>query len=131
MIPVSIALTIFAKVPTWVSLISFLPLVPTLITLAVESAGLDEFGRAYGVKVRTRDHVKLLLGTFPYQVLLAGAAVRAVVRDRRADFSWEKTEHTNAHREPLTIDLRTTPATATAGGHPLATGGSIGNGNRP
>jgi cellulose synthase/poly-beta-1,6-N-acetylglucosamine synthase-like glycosyltransferase len=105
MIPVSIALTLFAKVPTWVSLISFLPLVPTLITLAVESAGLDEFGRVYGVKVRARDHVKLLLGTFPYQVLLAGAAVRAVIRDRRADFSWEKTEHTNAHREPAVIDL--------------------------
>ncbi len=98
MIPVSIALTVFAKVPTWVSLISFLPLVPTLVTIAVEVAGLDEFGRAYGVKVRLRDYLKLLIGTFPYQVLLAGAAVRAVIRDRRADFSWEKTEHTGAHR---------------------------------
>lgn len=106
MIPVSIALTLFAKVPTWVSLISFLPLVPTVVTLAVESAGLDEFGRAYGVKVRARDHLYLLLGTFPYQVLLAGAAVRAVIRDRRADFSWEKTEHANLHRTPVTTGGR-------------------------
>lgn len=99
MIPVSLAVMLFAKVPTGVALISFLPLVPTLVTLAVEAAGLGEFSRAYGVKVRLRDYVRLLIGTFPYQVMLAAASVRAVVREARGDGSWEKTAHTGAHRE--------------------------------
>ena len=98
MIPVSIGLILFAKVPTWVSLITFLPLVPTVVTLAVEAAGLQEFGRSYGVRIRLRDYVVLVLGTFPYQVLLAGAAVRAVWREKRGERGWEKTEHSNLHR---------------------------------
>ncbi len=114
MIPVSLALVLFAKVPTWVSLITFVPLVPTVVTLAVEAAGLHEFGRAYDVKVRLRDYVVLTLGTFPYQLLLAGAAVRAVVRERRGETGWEKTEHSGIHRVPrqaaatdaVVIDLR-------------------------
>lgn len=98
LIPVSIALVLFAKVPVIVALITFLPLGPTIITLAAEAAGLSEFGRLYGKKVRVRDYVRLVLGTFPYQVFLAAAAVRAVYRQLKGENSWEKTEHTGAHR---------------------------------
>ena len=97
MIPVSVGLTVFAKVPTLVAMATFLPIVPTLVTLVVEAAGLGEFGRSYGVKVRLRDYVKLVLGTFPYQVFLAVAAMRAAWREFRGDSSWEKTEHIGAH----------------------------------
>ncbi len=97
MIPVSIGLVLFAQVPVLVAMATFLPVVPTLVTLVVEAAGLGEFGRSYGVKVRLRDYVKLVLGTFPYQVFLAAAAIRAAVREARGDSSWEKTEHTGAH----------------------------------
>ncbi len=101
MIPVSVALALFAKVPTLVAMATFLPVVPTLVTLVVEAAGLGEFGRSYDVKVRLRDYVKLALGTFPYQVFLAGAAMRAAWREFRGDSSWEKTEHTGAHVNPV------------------------------
>jgi len=108
LIPFSIAMVLFAKVPTWVSLLSFVPLVPTVVTMAVELAGLLEFGRAYSVRIRVRDVLGLLLGTFPYQVVLAVAAVRAVIREAQGDSSWEKTEHTGAHRTPATeVDVRT------------------------
>ncbi len=103
MIPVSIALVFWAKVPTWVSLVTFLPLVPTVVTLAVEAAGLHEFGRAYEVRIRVRDYLVLVVGAFPYQVLLAGAAVRAVWRERRGQRGWEKTEHSNLHRTPTVV----------------------------
>ncbi len=106
MIPVSIALILFVKVPTVIALATFLPIVPTLLTLVVETAGLGDFRRLYGVKVRPRDYVRLLLGTFPYQVFLAVAAVRAVFRELRGINAWEKTEHTNAHRpavEPVLV----------------------------
>ncbi|PWD52438.1 glycosyl transferase [Serinibacter arcticus] len=97
LIPISLALVLFAKVPTPIALISFLPLVPTVIVLCVEVAGLGEFGRVYDRKVRIRDYVRLVLGTFPYQVFLALAAVRAVVRETRGERGWEKTEHAGAH----------------------------------
>ncbi|MCM0620597.1 glycosyltransferase [Nocardioides bruguierae] len=100
MIPVSIGLVLFAKVPTLVALLSFVPVVPTLVTIVVEAAGLGEFARAYGVRLRPWDYLRLVLGTFPYQVLLAFAALRAAWRELRGDSSWEKTEHTGAHVVP-------------------------------
>jgi cellulose synthase/poly-beta-1,6-N-acetylglucosamine synthase-like glycosyltransferase len=113
MIPISIALMLTAKVPPLVAMITFLPVVPTLVTLAVEAAGVGDFARSYGVKLRVRDYVRLVLGTFPYQVLLAAAAVRAVVREARGDGSWEKTAHTGAHRSPAAA--RPQPAAALGG----------------
>ena len=102
LIPVAIVIILTVKVPTAVALITFIPLAPTLITLAVEITGLTEFGRLYSQKVRVRDYVRLVLGTFPYQIFLAAAAVRSVVRNLKGDHSWEKTEHTGAHRDALT-----------------------------
>ncbi|WP_367732437.1 glycosyltransferase [Microbacterium sp. LMI1-1-1.1] len=99
LIPISVAFILLVKVPTPVALITFLPLVPTVITLVAEAAGLTEFGRVYDKKVRVRDYVRLVLGLVPYQIFLAAAAVRSVVRQLRGDGSWEKTEHTGAHRE--------------------------------
>jgi cellulose synthase/poly-beta-1,6-N-acetylglucosamine synthase-like glycosyltransferase len=119
MIPVSLVLILFAKVPVGVALLTFLPIVPTLLTLVVETAGLGDFRRLYGVKVRPRDYVRLLLGTFPYQVFLAAAAIRAVVRELRGINAWEKTEHTGAHRTAAATTPSTTPALAgVSGGDP-------------
>lgn len=98
LIPLSIVMILLVKVPTWVALITFVPLAPTLVTLAAEIAGLGEFGRIYGEKVRMRDYLKLVLGTFPFQVFLALAAIRAVVRQLRGQTGWEKTEHSGVHR---------------------------------
>jgi cellulose synthase/poly-beta-1,6-N-acetylglucosamine synthase-like glycosyltransferase len=103
LIPISIALVLFVKVPVIVALITFLPLGPTIVTLAAEIAGLNEFGRLYDKKVRLRDYVRLVLGTFPYQVFLAAAAVRAVYRQVRGENTWEKTEHTGAHRTEFPV----------------------------
>jgi cellulose synthase/poly-beta-1,6-N-acetylglucosamine synthase-like glycosyltransferase len=99
LIPISILLMFTIKVPTIVALISFIPLAPTLVLLAVEFTGLAEFGRTYGTKVRARDYFRLVWGLIPYQVFLALAAVRAVYRQLRNQNGWEKTEHTGAHRD--------------------------------
>jgi hypothetical protein len=50
------------------------------------------------MKPRAYDYVRLVLGLFPYQLFLAGAAVRAVVRELFGRRGWEKTAHTGAHR---------------------------------
>ena len=98
MIPVS-AFCIFAlNVPVAVALFTFLPVIPTLATLAFELVGLREFGRVFFVQPRPRDYARLVLGLFPYQLVLAGAAVRAVGRELLGKRGWEKTAHTGAHR---------------------------------
>jgi cellulose synthase/poly-beta-1,6-N-acetylglucosamine synthase-like glycosyltransferase len=101
MIPVSLVLIGLVKVPLAVAMITFLPLTPTVLTLVAETVGLGDLKRMYEVKVRFRDYVRLLLGTLPYQVFLAAAAVRAVIRESRGIHAWEKTEHLNAHRATM------------------------------
>lgn len=103
LIPIAIVVALTTKVHPVVAMVSFLPLAPTLITVAVEMAGLHEFGQVYQRKVRVRDYVRLVLGTFPYQMFLAGAAVRSVFREMRGVNTWEKTEHAGAHRTEETF----------------------------
>ena len=98
LMPLSLASMFLLKVPMPTALVTFLPLAPTLVTMAVESAALGEFGREFGLRIRFRDHARLLLGTVPYQLLLAAAAVRSVWRQSRGQGGWEKTTHNNAHR---------------------------------
>ena len=102
-IPLSIYMIVALKVPVALAMISFLPAIPTLATLAFEIAGLRDFGRVFYTRPRTRDYVKLVLGMFPYQVLLAGAAVRAVAREALGLRGWEKTAHTGLHRTPRPV----------------------------
>ena len=97
-IPASAAAMLWLKVPVALALASFLPAVPTLATLAFEVAGLREFCRLYYVRPRFVDYLRLVLGTFPYQLILAAAAVRAVARELVGVRTWEKTAHVGAHR---------------------------------
>jgi hypothetical protein len=70
-----------------------------------EAVGLREFCRVYYVRPRAIDYVRLVVGTPFYQLVLAAAACRAVVRELRGQRGWEKTEHTGAHRNPVTSPL--------------------------
>jgi glycosyltransferase XagB len=98
MIPVSLATMIWLHAPVGLALISFLPAVPTLATLAFEIAGLREFTRIYYVRPRLIDYVRLVAGTFVYNLVLAAAAIRAVMREATGRRGWEKTAHVGAHR---------------------------------
>jgi glycosyltransferase XagB len=98
LIPVSLATMILLDLPVLAALITFVPLVATLATLAVEAAGLGEFCRSYGRRARLLEYLRLLVGTFPYHLLLGAAALRAVLRERRGERGWEKTAHVGAHR---------------------------------
>jgi glycosyltransferase XagB len=105
LVPLSVATALFLTVPLPLALLSFLPLVPTAVILAVQVVGLGEFCRTYGRPARVRDYARLLLGAGPYQVLLAGAALRAVWRELRGQRGWEKTQHLGAHLQPSPTEL--------------------------
>jgi glycosyltransferase XagB len=98
-VPIAIATILWLRVPAPIAVLSFLPLIPLLATVAAEAVGLAEFCRHYGRKARIRDYVRLIVGTFPFQIVLAGAALRAVVRERRGQRGWEKTAHHGTHRD--------------------------------
>jgi cellulose synthase/poly-beta-1,6-N-acetylglucosamine synthase-like glycosyltransferase len=97
-IPVSIVAAVAIRVPVGVALLTFLPAVPTVGMVVFELVGLREFCRMYYVRPSIADYVRLTVGTPAYQVLLAFAACRAVVRELRGERGWEKTAHSNAHR---------------------------------
>jgi glycosyltransferase XagB len=94
-------LTMFSlKVPVQVALISYLPVVMLVAQFLVSVVGLREFTAAHGLKLTRVNLVHLALAWFPYQIVLAYAAGRAVVRQARGINNWEKTAHVGAHREP-------------------------------
>jgi cellulose synthase/poly-beta-1,6-N-acetylglucosamine synthase-like glycosyltransferase len=99
LIPISALAILMLRVPVAVALLSFVPLIPTVVTVTVQAAGLREFCRNYGHKVRLRDYLRLVFGTLPYQALLGYAALRAVTRELRGRRGWEKTAHLGAHRQ--------------------------------
>jgi glycosyltransferase XagB len=99
LIPLSLATMILLDLPVLAAMLTFVPLVPTLAAVAVEAAALGEFCRSYHRRATPLDYLRLLLGTFPYHLLLGAAALRAVLRERRGERGWEKTAHVGAHRE--------------------------------
>jgi cellulose synthase/poly-beta-1,6-N-acetylglucosamine synthase-like glycosyltransferase len=99
-IPFAIVTALVVQVPVGIALLSFLPAVPTLAMVVFEVTGFREFCRVYYVRPRPGDYVRLVAGTPFYQLVLAAAACRAVVREIRGHRGWEKTSHSGAHRVP-------------------------------
>ncbi|GGX70889.1 glycosyltransferase [Streptomyces hiroshimensis] len=103
-VPLNIAVTLLLHVPVYVAWLTFLPAVTALVTFVFEIVGLHDFGVQYGLRVRFVHYLKLVLGGPCYQLLLAGAAIRAVWREQRGRKEWELTAHAGAHlsREDVT-----------------------------
>jgi len=78
-------------------ILAFLPLIPSILTLGFEILILVEFGRDIGVKITVWDCLWLVLCTPLYQMMLAYASLRAVVKYYQGNFAWEKTSHAGAH----------------------------------
>ena len=100
LIPLSVVSIVVLDVPIVLALLSFVPLVVTAVTLAVEVVGLYDLRRLFGGPARRRDVVRLVAGAPLYQVMLAAAAVRAVWRELLGRNDWEKTAHTGSHLRP-------------------------------
>jgi cellulose synthase/poly-beta-1,6-N-acetylglucosamine synthase-like glycosyltransferase len=97
-LPIQIISLIWLDVPIGIALFSWLPLLATSLTFAVELVGLHEFGKAYDLRIRWRDYFRLTIGWYAYYLLLAWSAVRAALREARGRTGWEKTSHSGVHR---------------------------------
>ncbi|WP_425581496.1 glycosyltransferase [Streptomyces stramineus] len=96
-IPVNILVTLLLHVPVYVAVVTFLPAVAAFLTFVFEIVGLHDFGKQYGFRVRLAHYLKLIAGGPFYQLMLAGAAIRAVWREHRGRNEWELTQHVGAH----------------------------------
>lgn len=98
LLPIQLLFLFLVDVPVVLAMASFLPLFVLVLTVAVEMAGLAEFGRLFGLRPRLRDYGRLAVSTFAYQFVLAYAAGRAVAREAGGMRGWEKTDHSGEHR---------------------------------
>jgi cellulose synthase/poly-beta-1,6-N-acetylglucosamine synthase-like glycosyltransferase len=107
-IPVGIAIAIWAELPVFVALLTFMPVVPMAANLVFQTVGLRDFGKQYALRIRWHHYARLILGAFPYALVLSVAALRAVWREYTGKRNWELTAHVGAH-------LTTKPVAAKSG----------------
>ena len=96
-IPIGVAIALWARLPVLVALLTFLPVLPMAATLMFQVVGLRDFGQEYDLKIKWHHYARLVIGAFPYAVVLATAALRAVWREYTGRRNWELTAHVGAH----------------------------------
>ena len=73
--PVGLALALLHKAPVAITLLATVPLAVSLLNVLLDLVMLGQFGRTFGIRVRLRDYVGLVLGAYPFQLVLSAAAV--------------------------------------------------------
>jgi glycosyltransferase XagB len=99
-VPISLVMTVWLDAPVLVALLSYLPVLLLAAHFMTHVVGLYEFTEAHGLSASPRMVLMMALAWFPYQLVLAFAALRALNRQLRGVHNWEKTAHTGQHREP-------------------------------
>lgn len=97
LLPVAFVTAVAVSLPEGIVILTYVPLIPLLLTVVFEILVLREFGRDMNFKIGLRDYVLLVVSTPFYQAMLLYAAMAAAVKFRRRNFSWDKTPHTGAH----------------------------------
>jgi hypothetical protein len=67
---------------------------------------LRQFSHAFTVRARLRDYIGVVLGAYPYQMVLSFAAAWAIVRYALGRDNWVKTRHHGTHLQGHAADRR-------------------------
>jgi cellulose synthase/poly-beta-1,6-N-acetylglucosamine synthase-like glycosyltransferase len=103
MAPVGLALALTHKAPVAITLLATVPLAISLLNILLDVLMLAQFGRTFGTRVRLRDHAGLVLGAYPFQLVLSAAAVWATARYALGRNNWVKTAHRGAHLHAVEV----------------------------
>ncbi|HKO86326.1 MAG TPA: glycosyltransferase [Actinomycetota bacterium] len=95
--PVALGLALFHKAPVLLTLLATVPLALSGLTVLLDVVLLAQFGQTFGERVRLRDYAGLVLGAYPFQVVLSVAAVWATARFALGRNNWVKTRHQGVH----------------------------------
>jgi cellulose synthase/poly-beta-1,6-N-acetylglucosamine synthase-like glycosyltransferase len=98
MVLLSLAAVIWLTAPVGWVMVMFTPFVPIVISLCLQVVGLGEFSRQFQRRARPRHYASLILGGYPYQLVLAFSAVMGVKRLVAGQNTWLKTAHDGLHR---------------------------------
>lgn len=98
-LPLGLYIMLTQSLPVPIALISWIPIFMLITQLIVNLIGLGEFTRAYGEHMPFLFRFKTALVYYPYQLLLSLSAARAIWRLVTNRSSWEKTAHSNLHRQ--------------------------------
>jgi cellulose synthase/poly-beta-1,6-N-acetylglucosamine synthase-like glycosyltransferase len=98
MIPVSIVMLFFIKLPLWIAILTFMPLYCFILAMFIDLAGLHEFVKVHQRKWKWSEALTLVIAFIPYQMLLGIGAIRAAWRQLRGASNWEKTAHIGQHK---------------------------------
>jgi cellulose synthase/poly-beta-1,6-N-acetylglucosamine synthase-like glycosyltransferase len=98
-LPLGLYIMLTQSLPVPIALISWIPIFMLITQLIVNLIGLGEFTRAYGERMPFLFRFKTALVYYPYQLLLSLSAARAIWRLVTNRSSWEKTAHSNLHRQ--------------------------------
>lgn len=96
-------LSSFGHIPFWIVLLSFIPGYFLLIQFGMYLLGLRELVKLHDLKISVWRYVTTIISFIPYQALLALATFRAMSRFVSGNFAWDKTQHSNSHRNDLAI----------------------------
>lgn len=91
------------QIPLWIALFSFTPAYFLIIQLGLYLLGLQDLSRLHKLKLSIWRYLSTILVFVPYQALLTLATFRALGKMALGNYSWDKTSHTNSHRESLAI----------------------------
>jgi len=86
----------------------YAPFVPIAMTICLQLVGLREFSQEFHQKASPRHYLSLVIGNFPFQLVLSVAAISALRRQYRGHHDWRLTQHDGQHR------TKTAPVGATA-----------------
>lgn len=97
-IPLGLFVAFTQKLPVAVSLLSYMPFYLMILQMGAYFVGIYKFTKDYRKYFSITLLLKILITFYPYQLVLAYAAFRAVFRQIVGSNGWEKTAHLNAHR---------------------------------
>ncbi len=103
--PLSVLTIVLVKLPVGIAMLSAIPFYILLLQFVTYAVGAYEFTKDYKLKYPLWISVKILITFFPFQILLSISAIRAFIRHMMNKTTWEKTQHTNAHRVDTKFDI--------------------------
>jgi len=102
-LPLGLYIALTQRIAVPIALMSFIPIFVLLVQMMINLIGIREFTLAYGKRLPLFFRFKMILWYYPFQLLLALSAFRAVRRFIRKQNAWEKTDHSNLHRQNAAV----------------------------
>lgn len=98
-LPVGLFIAATQQIPVPIALLSYVPIYLLLMQLVTNLVGIREFTEAYGQKLPFLFRLRMILFYYPFQLMLSVSAMRAIWRFLSNNSAWEKTSHSNLHRQ--------------------------------